>query len=217
MKYIAALSMLIDHIGMIFNSNEIEWRILGRLAMPIFAYGIACGFLYTSSLRKYTWRLFLFAVISQIPFQLMQWLAYGKTIGFNIGFTFLIALGCLYFLENMRQKISSNKVVVGIGVSGLLFLAQYLGCDYGVYGIAVVISFYLGIKKQNECLGYILFTIITIVYSYIGNSWAQLFALLSMIVISLLKDKRFLEPRFFFYVFYPAHMLIIILIKVITN
>ncbi len=217
MKYIAALSMLVDHIGMIFYSKQIEWRILGRLAMPIFAYGIARGFLYTSSLKKYTWRLFLFAVISQIPFQLMQDLAYGKTMGLNIGFTFLLSLGCLYFLENMREKTSGEKVVVGLGISGLLFLTEYLRCDYGVYGIAVVISFYLGIKRQNECLGYILFTIITIVYSYIGNSWAQLFALLSVIVICLLKDKRFLESRFFFYVFYPAHMLIIILIKVTTN
>ena len=116
----------------------------------------------------------------------------------------------------MKEKARSNKVIVGLGVSGLLFLAEYLGCDYGVYGIAVVISFYLGIKRQDQCLGYILFTIITVVHSYIGNSRLQLFALLSVIVIGLLKDKRFLASRFFFYIFYPAHMLIIILIKVIT-
>lgn len=217
MKYIAALLMLIDHIGMIFYPNQIGWRILGRLAMPIFAYGIACGFLYTSSLKKYTWRLFLFAVISQIPFQFMHQLVYGKMIGLNIGFTFLVALGCLYFLENMSKKTGGKQVVVGLGASGLFFLAEYLGCDYGVYGIMVVISFYLGIKRQNKYLGYIWFALITIVYSYISNNELQLFALLSVIVISLLKDKRFLEPRFFFYIFYPAHMLMIILIKVTTN
>ena len=87
MKYIAALSMIIDHIGMIFYSNQIGWRILGRLAMPIFAYGIACGFIHFF-FKKYTCRLFLFAGNFPNSFSTHAKVSYGKTLGLNIGFTF---------------------------------------------------------------------------------------------------------------------------------
>ena len=123
MKYTAALLMLIDHIGMVFYPNEIIWRILGRLAMPIFAYGIACGFLYTSSLKKYIWRLFLFASISQLPFYWMQEVAYGRGVGLNIGFTFLLAIGCLWLLNaGEGQSIGIKGIILLVNVSVLKVL-----------------------------------------------------------------------------------------------
>ncbi|MEK4120579.1 TraX family protein [Paenibacillus sp. FSL W8-0919] len=70
MQYLAMLSMLIDHIGIVFFPVEITYRIIGRLALPIYAFGIVQGFRHTSSFRRYVCRLMMLGAVSQIPFML---------------------------------------------------------------------------------------------------------------------------------------------------
>ncbi len=133
MKYLAALFMVIDHIGAVLYPNEIIFRIIGRLAMPIFAYGIAMGFIHTSSLKKYIIRLGIFTAVSQPFFMLMGYSEYGRFTGTNIGATFLIA--CLV-LTLVTRKINwvngdiknrninmANQVIKLILIFGLLVLS----------------------------------------------------------------------------------------------
>ncbi|MGG4550707.1 TraX family protein, partial [Paenibacillus humicus] len=67
-KIIAMLTMLIDHVGVVFFPNQIIFTIIGRLAFPLFCYGIANGFITTGNFNNYLLRLSMLAVISQIPY-----------------------------------------------------------------------------------------------------------------------------------------------------
>ena len=163
MKVIAALCMLIDHIGLIFYPLDLRWRIIGRLAMPIFAYGVARGAFYTSSIKRYMKKMLLFSVASQIPFWGMRYLDGGQaffTLNLNIGFTFWIALWCIAYLQKIGYKpqleekeemlevarqstVETNKKVCTIVVVlASILLADVLGCDYSSYGVLVVIMGY---------------------------------------------------------------------------
>lgn len=66
LKIIACLSMLIDHIGLIFYPNIVAFRAIGRLSMPIFAYCIGGGVLKTRNKLKYFLRVFILGVICQL-------------------------------------------------------------------------------------------------------------------------------------------------------
>lgn len=218
MKIIAAIFMLIDHIGVLFYPNQPLWRLLGRIAMPLFAYGVASGFAYTSSFNKYMKRMGVFAIVSQLPFLWMFELAFGKTFALNIGFTFLIALGCLWFIKNAEQQAQSIKMGNYVMVSLLLILAEVLHCDYGVYGIGVVYIFYqYGVKRENQLVAYVLFSLFTLIYSLMYGNLLQIYAILAVAFIMLLKNVNFRGLRYFFYIFYPLHMLILVLIKILIS
>ena len=216
MKIIAAIFMLMDHIGMLFYPTQPLWRALGRLAMPLFAYGVASGFWHTSSLKNYMKRMTVFAIISQSPFLWMFQVAYGRAFGLNIGFTFLIALGCLWLLKSTEQQSEAVKIGNYIMIGLLLILAEGLACDYGMYGVAVVILFYeYSFKKENQLVAYILFSLLTLLDSLIYNSPLQIYAVLSIVFIILLKNKRLSGLRYFFYLFYPLHMFVLVFIKLL--
>ena len=87
-KLIAITSMLADHTGIVFFPNNPMWRIAGRIAFPLFAYQLGVGYEHTSDKKKYTLRLLLFALISQLPYYLVrgQWVP-------NIFFALLLGLG----------------------------------------------------------------------------------------------------------------------------
>ncbi|MDI9460727.1 MAG: TraX family protein [Saccharofermentanales bacterium] len=100
LKLIAAISMLIDHIGYYFGywlppDLYFTLRALGRLAFPIFAFYIALGYRRTGHLGRYFLRLTCFAVLSEIIIRTSHSLAgYGNS-GTNVLFTFVAALGFL--------------------------------------------------------------------------------------------------------------------------
>ncbi|MGL4790801.1 MAG: TraX family protein, partial [Anaerotignaceae bacterium] len=64
-KIIGLITMTIDHIGMVIFPHEILFRIIGRIAFPIFAFQLAQGVKYTSDIKRYITRLFIFAIVSQ--------------------------------------------------------------------------------------------------------------------------------------------------------
>ena len=229
MKFIAALCMLMDHMGLVFYPNDIRWRIIGRLAMPIFAYGVARGAFYTTSLRKYLKKMLLFSFVSQVPFWGMKYMALGGaffSLELNIGFTFSIALIAIALLQlgemtpNRRQKSREvtiqTKSIAIVGALGCIISANFLKCDYGSYGVLLVVIGYLIYHEKNHLLKiagiYILLT--TLFYDY---NW-PLCLLQSVGVLGygvIYATRHLSEKRFgkFFYWFYPLHMFIIVIVK----
>lgn len=228
MKIIAALCMLIDHIGLIFFPWEIRLRLIGRLAMPIFAYGVARGAIYTSSLKRYMRKMLLFSFMSEIPFWLMVYEENGGQFEFlrlNVGFTFFFALSVIAALNYSGQQVAGEEklnrfksYVGGVASLGLIVVAELLQCDYGSYGVLMVLMNYLFLKRREKpsyiemALGYVGLTVLFYYQSGI-ICWLQMAGVLAYAII--FATQRYSERKFsrFFYVFYPAHMFVLVMIK----
>lgn len=208
LKLIACLTMIIDHIGVIFFPSMLIFRIIGRLSMPLFAYSLAKGFKYSlekGTIKKYFRNLLLFAIVSQVP--------YGMLFGsLNIGFTWIFAL-CLLCLSEIK-----NEKTIFWG-SVLLILAfilnENIGLDYGLYGVMMPLAFYEGLFKNNNSKETIINVLILNFTYWIGEglgfySALQFISMLSLIII--LKFNKFDSliklPKWFYYVVYPLHLLV---------
>ena len=123
LKYIAALAMLIDHVGYLFLSVDTPagflCRLIGRLTCPIMCFFLAEGFAHTSSRKKYAVRLLGFAIVSQPVYSLMKT---GKlfSTSFNMLFTLLIAFLILWCYEDIPHSIWK-----WLPILALLFVARY--------------------------------------------------------------------------------------------
>lgn len=204
LKIIAVLSMTIDHIGYALLPKIAILRVIGRIAMPIFAFQIAIGFKYTKSREKYILRLLLFAIVSQIPFHLLASIN-AEQFRLNIGFTFLLATLILYSIEEVKQN--DWKALCLISIFTIAFLLNY---DYYLYGIALVIIFYY--TYDNLKIGFPLFYTATLLYCVYRKSLLQIYSLFDMIPILMYNGKKGANIKYFFYAFYPIHMIIIYLI-----
>lgn len=228
MKIIAALCMLIDHIGLVFFPWEIRLRLIGRLAMPIFAYGVARGAIYTSSLKRYMKKMLLFSFMSEVPFWLMIYEENGKVfdlLRLNVGFTFYLALSviCLLkrsgFVETSERQIEGYKRYMLLGASlGLMVVAELLRSDYGSYGVLMVLMNYLFLSRIQKAqlaemaIGYCCLTFL-FYYQNMALCLLQMAGVLAYGIIYA--TQRYSEKKLsrFFYWFYPVHMIVIVIIK----
>jgi hypothetical protein len=195
LKLIGIVAMVLDHLGSFFYPSLIELRIIGRIAFPLFAYQLAIGSLMTSDKVNYIKRLFSFAIISQIPYYFLN-----EKFLFNILFSLAFGVLTIYIIE---KKLFYYFLLI-IPISFVL--------DYQIYGLLVILIFYFIKKTKNQL---ILFLLITVIYSCFFNPW-QIFSIISIIFIL----KPFLEinlPKSFFYLFYPAHLFLFSLIKILLN
>lgn len=141
---LAMMLMLCDHLwGTIVPGNE--WlTCIGRLSFPIFAFLIVEGYFHTSNLRKYIQRLLIFALISEIPFNLMTGSRLFYPIHQNVLWTFLISLGLIHLNEKVKASQHRSRVII-IGILSVL-LGSLLGLltmvDYYHAGILTVLIFY---------------------------------------------------------------------------
>lgn len=216
LKLVACITMLIDHLGLAIFNNNIFMRGIGRIAMPIFAFQVGVGFKHTHSKLKYIFRMLLCGIISEIPFLLLL-LSSGiipslipesiTYFSLNICFTFAIALTSLYFLE--KGKETPIFYIVSIFI---VLLSIVIPMDYGIFAVLLVIlSYFAKDKKIILTLGTIL---IAIVYFLIRNNALQLYMLLALPFILLYNNQKGKSLKYYFYAFYPLHMLLIALVKI---
>lgn len=134
LKIIAVITMFIDHLGYTIFGKFSYLNYIGRISFPIFAFQISEGYIHTKILKIFL-RLFLFAVISQIPFMLFHSII-SDTFYLNIFFTLLLGLLSIYIYDKCKYKF------IGI-LSGILLalIAQFSNCDYGAYGVAIILIF----------------------------------------------------------------------------
>ena len=206
LKWIAVLTMVIDHVGAILFPDQIWMRVIGRVAFPVYAYCLAEGFRYTSDYRRYLGRLALFAILSEIPFDLAF---YGVPFSFahqNVFFTLTLGLILLWVLERFREQLllCAGAFVV------LCFLAQALHMDYGAGGLLMVFAFYLAQQGTSPWIGWGIFVFINL-FGYAGGvQWA---AILALLPIGLYSGKAGKKKQRFFYWIYPLHLLLLWVIE----
>jgi len=207
LKWIAIVTMTIDHLGAILCSDYTVLRIVGRLSFPIFCYLLILGMESTKKLRNYFIRLFLFALISQVPFDL----AFGFKPFEHLNIFFTLSSGVL-FIHFHRNPL----------VSLLVVLAHFLNFDFGPYGIALIGCMY--ILKQNTEYGIVSIALLNVLSLLMWNT--QIYSLLALPIILLyksgfLKIQRKLNGniayplwrKYLFYVYYPSHLAMLYLFK----
>jgi len=191
----AALTMLIDHIGAVFFPAVAGFRAIGRLSFPLFAFGIAQGVTYTSDFRKYFIRILVAAVISQ-PI-------YMKLFGLSqLNPLFMLAWGACALHFWKKEK----KMIAGVLLIGCAFIEM----SYGWYGVWTIFFFGFYAMKENLCFyGQV---VLNVLYGLTTGAWIQILSLFSFMFldgkwrIQALSKKL---PRYFFYVFYPLHLLVL--------
>ena len=214
LKIIAMVTMLIDHIGaavlarMIIAGNVELYdtyrvlRMIGRVAFPIFCFLLIEGFVHTRNAGKYAARLCLFAILSEIPFDLAF---ASKVLEFeyqNVFFTLVIGLLTIMAykkIEELENRTPMSKWFLQLAaaiVGGCA--AELLRTDYGMLGVVVIVAFYA--LRTNR-----FFQIVAGCILFIEN----MTALLAFVPVSLYNGTRGLRVKWLFYVFYPAHLLIL--------
>ena len=226
----AMIFMLCDHLwGTIIPGND--WlTCIGRLTFPIYAFLIVEGYFHTKNLKKYICRLLVFAVLSEIPFNLAMGSSLFFSIHQNVLWSFLISIGLIHWNEKVKERKLWKRILVGIIT---LCIASIVGIitfvDYYNAGILMVLVFYFFKDKkwwcylgQLVCMWYINFEMLGGL-SYEVNLFGQThfiarqgFALLALIPIWLYRGKQGYHSKalqYTYYAFYPVHLLILGLIK----
>lgn len=224
LKLIAVIIMLIDHTAcfllasepffnqkLVINSKPYDFslyiflRAVGRLAFPIYGFLLTEGFQHTHDRKKYALNLLSFALISEIPWNLIH----GGTLTYktqNVFFTLFLGLLCIMIYETYQNDLKKQLLYLsGVAVFGL-----FLNADYGLKGVGFLFAMYLLRKKKiPQAFICTCFLSNTIPYT-IGVACAFL-------PINLYNHERgFIKGKFWkyaFYAFYPVHMLILYFIK----
>ena len=203
--------MAIDHAGFVLFPEYIVFRLIGRLSMPIFAYCIARGVYYSNNkgtFKRYIINMLIFAVLSQIPYYF-----FNGPYHLNIGFTWLLSMILLYIIiKKKRRHILPACVIIGV-------ISVLMPVEYSFLGSFLPVIFYWSaVKKNNFSYAFIGVTIITTGYIILNNNGAVIIQFLSILAVPLIAilqryDSKIKLPKWFFYVFYPAHILLLMVIK----
>ena len=203
LKWIAIISMLIDHIGAVLFP-WCEWmRIVGRLAFPIFAYLLVEGFVYTKDVKKYLVRLGLFALISEIPFDLAFFGTVFAPVHQNVFFE--LFCGILMLCLMLKTPSKTNQIIILIV---MLLISDWLGLDYGSWGLLMVYACYK--FREQKIVKLALLVIFNLLMGY-----SQIYAGLAVILIAFHNRELGPKMKWLFYAFYPAHLMILFLVSVI--
>lgn len=217
LKLIACVTMLIDHVGAVFFPQIRVLRLIGRIAMPIYCYRAALGGIYTRSRKKYIFRMALFAVISEVPFDLafqkrvMDW-SYNSVM-----ITLLIGILCVMASETFKQKISKPRLwllpSLGVFLVGGA-LAELAQSDYGCVGVAFIACFYyFRTNPAATAVSFVFSSSLLVMLRYRSATLPlEAFAAVSLVFIFLHNGKKGSDSKalqYGFYAFYPAHLALI--------
>ena len=228
-KIIAIISMLFDHTNDVFIQ-------------------LVVGYTYTHNIKKYISRMFIFALISQIPYSIFIHIYTGTYFELNIFFTLATSLICMYVLSSKNINIYLKLLYISI----CLIIAYYLKFDYSIFGILYplfIFVFYPFQEKfgknrfslsentnKNSIIKLLFFIAGTLALSIvkyvklipkyvkliplISTSWfigLVLFTFIPAIIMIFFNGKKGPSLKYFFYIFYPAHLLLLELIYLLIH
>lgn len=208
LKVIALISMVIDHVALYLMEHGTvlyeTMRCIGRIAFPVFAFLIAEGLIHTRSRYRYFFTLLGFAVISEIPWYLLN----GADGTHNVMFTLALGVATLMVLKNLLQR----SLVLGfLWTLGMARLASWLGVDYEWRGILVVVIFYLfngyghSFTYSRDMQFFCTFALM-MHYGVMGSVVA------CMILYVYNGTRGFVQgsiAKYGFYAFYPVHLIVL--------
>ena len=227
LKWTAVITMFIDHFAVavyhtaLHNDFTIHpdysqyyeiMRNVGRTAFPIFIFLLIEGYKNTKDAKKYMIRLGIFALISEIPFDL----AFHNKLWYpekqNVFFTLLTGFAVIYLIEHvtalLHSHIRSSYVLPAVDVmvyAGMIAAGcaagYYLKVDYSYVGVlAICIAWLL---RDKPVLGMILCCL-----SLLLSSKRELYSFIAILPIIIYNGKRGKQNKYFFYIFYPAHLMV---------
>lgn len=198
LKCIAIVSMALDHTGAVLYPSQIWLRCLGRIAFPIFCFLIVEGFFHTHDVRRYMGRIGVFALISEIPYDLAFRGVPLEYAHQNVFFTLLIGIGMMVLLERNREW--PVKAVILLLA---MWLAVLIRSDYNFRGILLIFVFY--IFHESRWLA------VTAggLWNFLYQGVIQKYGVLSVLPLALYNGERGRKMKYFFYIFYPAHLLLL--------
>ncbi|UQZ36361.1 conjugal transfer protein TraX [Paenibacillus sp. PK3_47] len=206
MQIIAMLTMLIDHVGYIFFPSELYLRVVGRIAFPIYCYLLVQGHIHTSSRPRYLLRLFLIAVITQIPYNMAL-----DPGGWNVVFTLLLSAIVLVILDKLPNLWLGIPVVIAA-----VLVMDYLPLDYNAYGLLLVLIFRYARSYWLVAAHFILNVFFLFYYNWLvqmASILPTLFIALTPGALKALEKRRI--PRWVWWSFYPAHLAVLAIVKII--
>lgn len=230
LKMIAIITMAIDHIGAIIVENmaaqkqaQALWTLdswlrgIGRLAFPLFCFFIVEGFHYTHDRRRYAVRLGIFAVISEVPFDLAFNGGPFNIYDNNVMWTLLLGLLSIWALNTFFRKIRekfSGAPAMGLeilSIAAVTLVADLieefiLNSDYGIGGVVAIIIMYL--LGTHKLIGFAL----AVIWLGLACGHSEWYALADLVPLYFYHGRQGRKMKYFFYIFYPAHLLIIRLI-----
>ena len=221
LKIIAIISMFCDHFGDFYFEKTTFLNFIGRLAFPIFAFQIAQGYIHTKDIKKYILRLIVFSFISQIPYMLFYHFVFNRIFEVNVIFTLLFGLLSILIYDKYHKFVGVCSCIL------LGTIAHFLHFDYGFFGVFIVFMFYvLRDKKIYMSIGFIIAVILKyylkiikyaapFTYIFLGNNYSKAMyaTFLAIVPILFYNGKKGKDVKYLFYIFYPAHLLVLGLLK----
>lgn len=232
LKWLAIVLMAIDHIGAvliepaILNPAMLQpdmqklWftvylimRCLGRFSFPTFCFLLVEGFYHTHSRLRYLHNLLIFAAVSEVPFNLA---ISGKLLSFeyqNVFFTLTAGLVSIWLADYLKQKATEEQNIlwsglIAVEVTGIAVLAQFLNTDYGAVGVVVIFVLYAIYHKR------VLSAVFSVILLSLSNI-LEIFCFPFIFALKYYNGQRGRQNKYFFYIFYPAHLLILCIIRMI--
>lgn len=206
LKVIALIAMTIDHIGVFIFPEWILLRIIGRISFPLFAFTLAKSLNKSSNPKKIVIKLLLFGFIIEF-FMYMLAQVFIKNIFLTLG---LGSFACYLFKRDGTIKYF-------VLIPFILVAFNLVKIEYGIYGMLLLFGFYF--LKDHNFYSSIYLIVITLLFIVIDSTLSlQIFALLSAPLIMNCNNKRgYYSPisKYFFYIYYPLHIIIIYLLSMI--
>jgi len=235
LKIIALTAMIIDHMGVVFPGQfGFEFRVIGRLAFPIYVYLVAEGFKHTKSPAKFLARLFVFAMISQPVFQIaLRGVDSFENVSFfantNIFYTLFFGGAAISAYKYINK--ANFSIIALLPLLLFMWLAALFSSDYGAYGVIFVFGMYWIGQANNGnvpkgmqiavmaglCLWQHNAIIRFALTGYAGYipilTWMLIPAtLLPVLLVGLYNGKRGPSLKWFFYASYPIHLAVLAII-----
>ena len=227
---IAMTLMLMDHLWATLLPARDWLTCAGRVAFPIFAFMAVEGYFHTRSFKKYILRMLLFAVLSEIPFDLMYGGTWFYPVHQNVLWTFLLGLLGVWLMEGktwMYLLVCVLVVPAGL-VLGTLCMVDY----YGVGVLTVFVFYFLHGRKwwcflgqlaalywlNVELLGGLMYPVQLFGMEF--ELCQQGLALLALIPIWLYRGRQGYHSKpfqYLCYAFYPVHMLLLVVVLNFIN
>lgn len=230
LKMLAMVTMLIDHIAAGFierglipalageygmNSDIVNtWsvidsvmRCVGRIAFPIFCFLLVEGYFHTKNIKKYLGRLLVFALVSEIPFNLAFYNSVWANAHQNVDFTLFLGLLALWLCDKVRQAKRGQRMLSILVLVATGILALLLRTDYDFVGVLLIFVFY--VLHDNELIRDIAGAI-----TLLGAGTIEIAGYAAFIPMHFYNGERGWRLKYIFYLFYPVHLLLIALVRI---